>query len=166
MTWFKVCDTLWGHEKAHAAGLEAMGLWVLAGSRCGQQLSDGFVPDMVLPMLGGSVEIAQRLVDSGLWTRVQGGYRFHDWADNNPLREQVEARREADKQRKRAVRSDGGADSARTAHGFPDGTGRSKKETASPRTPPRIADLCHEHGRERASCPYCKVVPIQRPVTA
>lgn len=163
MTWFKVCDTLWGHDKVEVAGLEAMGLWVLAGSKCGQQLSNGFITDASVLKVGGTPELAERLVEAGLWLKVPGGYLFHDWEDNNPTREQVQTRREADKERKRRVRADGAADSGRTVAGFPVGSGSSSQikstrpgfQAPSARTqPPKLTELC-DHGRARSGCPFC-----------
>ncbi|HEY1178259.1 MAG TPA: hypothetical protein VGF17_19060 [Phytomonospora sp.] len=106
MPWFKVDDNLAFHAKAVAAGNAAMGLWVRAGSWCAQQLTDGFVPDHIAATLGRAVE-AQRLVDAGLWHREEGGYRFHEWADEGrqPTRAEVERRRRDDRTRKADARA-------------------------------------------------------------
>ena len=102
MAWFKVDDGLDEHPKALAAGVEAMGLWVLAGSYAGRNLTDGFVPKRVLNRWV-SAKRAHRLAlilkNSGLWDAdtVDGveGYRFHDWADRNPTRAQKAAEHRA-----------------------------------------------------------------------
>jgi hypothetical protein len=104
MTWFKVDDTLAFHRKAVAAGNAAMGLWVRAGSWCSQQLTDGFVPDDMIASLGNSGQ-AKRLVAAGLWERVDGGYRFWQWDERQPSREQVEQERNAARERMRRVRT-------------------------------------------------------------
>lgn len=107
MTWFKVDDTLAFHPKVMQAGNPAMGLWVRAGSWASQQLTDGYVPDDVARTLGSRAEIG-RLVDSGLWLPgVTGGFQFHQWNEGGrqPKRNDVEARREADRQRKAAARA-------------------------------------------------------------
>lgn len=166
MTWFKVCDTLWGHDKAEAAGLEAMGLWVLAGSKCGQQLTDGFVSHQSVAKCGGTPEIAARLVKAGLWVEVEGGYLFHDWTDNNPTRAEIEGRREADRLRKASARNPNGhrTESAGSHAGFPVGSGGSKNyqtkpgfraDSARTHQPPSIHALC-DHGKESGVCPWCK----------
>lgn len=94
MTWFKVDDTLAFHRKVVAAGVSAMGLWVRAGSWCAQTLTDGFVPEHMVPALAdGDVGLAGRLVEAGLWRRVKGGYTFHEWAERQPSRQSVEDRR-------------------------------------------------------------------------
>ena len=98
MTWFKVDDNLAHHPKVIAAGNAALGLWVRAGSWAAQQLTDGFVPDTVLPALGTKKQ-ADQLVAAGLWSRVLGGYVFHEWTERQPTRDEVETRRKRDRER-------------------------------------------------------------------
>lgn len=108
MTWFKVDDTLAFHHKVVAAGVSAMGLWVRAGSWCAQTLTDGFVPEHMVPALAdGDAGLAERLVEAKLWRRVKGGYAFHQWAERQPSRQSIEDRRavRADAGRKGGVRS-------------------------------------------------------------
>lgn len=100
MTWFKVDDTLHSHPKAAAASLAALGLWTVAGSWSGNHLTDGFVPDHMIPLLSrGQSELARELVAAGLWRRARGGYQFHQWAADedgtprNPTRSEATAGR-------------------------------------------------------------------------
>lgn len=58
------------------AGNEAMGLWVLAGSWCARHSPEGRIVREIMPLLGGSDELAARLVRAGLWRRVKGGYQM------------------------------------------------------------------------------------------
>lgn len=104
MPWFKVDDNLGFHHKVIAAGNPAMGLWVRAGAICAQQLMDGFVPDHMATTLGTRGQ-AQRLVAAGLWEAVQGGYRFHEWADRQPSKVSVEAERASAANRMRERRA-------------------------------------------------------------
>jgi hypothetical protein len=97
VTWFYVDDHLHDHRKARRAGTEAMGMWVLAGSWCADNLTDGFVPVDVAWRWGGGAEsterLAKQLVTAGLWedAEVDGevGWRFHDWSDVQKTRDQV-----------------------------------------------------------------------------
>ena len=100
MTWFKVDDGFHSHPKAFRAGTAALGLWVRAGSWAASQLTDGFVPAEVVRMYG-TTTMAKALVAAGLWTKVDGGYCFHQWADDGrqPTRQQVEAERAAARER-------------------------------------------------------------------
>lgn len=93
--WFRVCDTLYDHPKFYDASDAAVALWVRAGSWCMRNLTDGRVPAGMVARLG-SEEAAAELVKRGLWRRVRGGgYRFHDWAQYQPTRAQVEADRKS-----------------------------------------------------------------------
>lgn len=100
MTRFKVDDQFHSHPKVMATDPDALGLWVVAGSWCCAGLTDGFVPDYVLPrLLPGAVKLARKLVASGLWVRVDGGHQFHDWQEFNLSAEQ-EKKRKADNARR------------------------------------------------------------------
>lgn len=99
MPWFKVDDALAFHMKALAAGNPALGLWVRAGSWSMQQLSDGFVPASMVTALGGGHKDAKALTQAGLWHQVDGGFQFHDWAEYQPTRAEVEAERVATRER-------------------------------------------------------------------
>lgn len=104
MPWFKIDDNLAFHHKVVAAGNAAMGLWARAGSWCAQNLTDGFVPDHMLARLGTPSQV-EKLVRVGLWNRVEGGIEFHQWANRQPLRTQIEAEREASRTRMASVRA-------------------------------------------------------------
>lgn len=96
MVWFKVDDSLHSHPKAMVASLAAVGLWSVSGSWSGGHLTDGFIPDHMIPSLSrGQTELAEELVAAGLWRRCKGGYRFHQWHEDgdgtmrNPSKEEV-----------------------------------------------------------------------------
>lgn len=100
MTWFKVDDSLHSHPKVMAASLAAIGLWSVAGSWSSDHLTDGFIPDHMIPSLTrGQIELAKELITAGLWKRARGGYRFHQWAADgdgsvrNPTRDEAVAGR-------------------------------------------------------------------------
>lgn len=96
MTWFKVDDSFHSHPKVLATEPAALGLWVIAGSWSSDNLTEGFVPDHVLPrLLPDSAKLARALVTAGLWKRMQGGYTFHDWTDFNPTAEQEKRKKQA-----------------------------------------------------------------------
>lgn len=106
MPWFKVDDSFHAHPKVLATDADALGLWVVAGAWSSSHLTDGFVPDHALPrLLPDSATLARKLVAAGLWRKVRGGYRFHDWSSYNPESGTVLAEREAARERMRAVRA-------------------------------------------------------------
>lgn len=92
MPWFNVDDGFAFHQKSIRAGNAAIGLWVRSGSWCAQQLTDGFIPDDMVAVLGSAVQ-ANRLVNAGLWEKVAGGFQFHDWSDRQRSKEVVLADR-------------------------------------------------------------------------
>ena len=110
MAWFKVDDKLHSHKKSARAGAEAMGLWVLAGSWCADQLTDGFIPDYMVQRIDpNGLELGSRLVRANLWERATNdgddGFQFRDWAEYQPVKGDVEAKREDAKNRMRAARA-------------------------------------------------------------
>ena len=108
MTYFKVDDHFHSHPKILTLGLDAVGLWTLAGSWSGEQLTDGFIPVSLIARLGGSESTALALVDAGLWEHAPNGYQFHDWAAHNQTKAQVEESRElwrVKKEKQRAYRT-------------------------------------------------------------
>lgn len=118
MTWFRVDDQLHTHRKACRAGAEAMGLWVMCGSYASSPAcqGDGVLYDDEVERKAREIgirrwqEVAERLVTVGLWDRVAGGYRFHDWDHYREGGDAILARRRAkDRERKWRERN-GGAD--------------------------------------------------------
>lgn len=104
MPWFRVDDDFALHPKAVAAGNAALGLWVRAGAYAAQYLTEGYVPAGMLSVLGGKPKDARALVDAGLWLVVQGGWRFHQWEERQPTKEQVEKDRADAAERQRRAR--------------------------------------------------------------
>ncbi|MFC9769558.1 hypothetical protein [Rhodococcus jostii] len=51
---------------------------------------------------------AQALIDAGLWVRIaiadDDGWQFHDWENSQPVRNEVESRRESERKRKASWR--------------------------------------------------------------
>jgi len=94
MSWVKIDDRAPEHRKQLAAGAVASWLWVCGLAYANRQPArDGFVPTAVLPMLypiPGVAKQAERLVDAGLWERVDGGFQIHDYLDFQPSRTEVE----------------------------------------------------------------------------
>lgn len=102
MVWFTVDDLWHSHPKTAGLSLAARGLWVTAGSWCGQHLTDGKVPKKMLRVWAAPEKLARELVASGLWLEHDAShYQFHDWETYNQTREQALARRAADAARKR-----------------------------------------------------------------
>jgi hypothetical protein len=97
MTWFYVDDKFGESTKVkripRGQRLAAIGLWTMAGQWSAGQLTDGHVPTYMVDELGGSARLAATLVTCGLWEQTTDGYVFHDWADWQQTRVQVEKKR-------------------------------------------------------------------------
>ena len=137
MPWFKVDDSIHAHPKFIDLPMSAIGLWTIAGAWSAQFLTDGLVNDRQLRRLGGEQEDIDALVDAGLWDATPDGYQFHDWDDYQPTRDDVESKRESDRERKRRQRrnpsgrfAESQQESARSHGGTPSGvTPESQQES-------------------------------------
>ena len=110
MAWFKVDDGMHSHKKTRRAGVEAMGLWVVCGAWSADNLEDGFVPAYVADTFTTKArQYAKRLVVAGLWDEMtkdgDEGWVFHDWDAYQPMRDDVQAKRDAWRERQRKARS-------------------------------------------------------------
>jgi len=135
MAWVKLDDAFFRHDKARSAGKDGRALFVASLCYAADRRSDGFIADTHLGVLAAEAEVrpavAKRLVEVGLWERVEGGYHVHDYLDYQPSSDEVEQRR-----LKRAeAGSKGGTRAAQT---------RAKRQasatagaTAKPQQPPK-----------------------------
>lgn len=96
MPWGSVDDGLYDHPKLDALGsskLPCVGLYMLAISWSNRYLTDGFVPTSRVQKLGGTVALAEKLVQVGLFERAGEDYRVHDFHDFNDTAAAVRERR-------------------------------------------------------------------------
>jgi hypothetical protein len=98
MGWFKIDDQLFGHPKVLSIDprrrLAAIGLFTLAGSWSSAHLTDGVIPEQLVSSMQATRKQCESLVSAGLWDVHPQGYVFHDWADYNPTRAEVLAKRQ------------------------------------------------------------------------
>ncbi|MEV6908000.1 hypothetical protein [Amycolatopsis sp. NPDC051071] len=161
MAWFKVDDSLHSHVKAMRAGVEAMGLWVLAGSWAADQLTDGWVPSYAAQRLAANAEVlASRLVAAGLWhvgsNNGEDGWWFHEWCDRQPTRDEVMDRR----QKRSDAGRKGGQRSGQARRGAPEATTQAtdeanasasaQAETKQKRTPSRPVPSLNTSSNQRS----------------
>lgn len=174
MPWFPVDDSFHSHPKVLATSPAALGLWVVAGSWSNSHLTDGRVPDHVLPLLlPGAAKLAGELVTTGLWKRTRGGYVFHDWLEWGSKRTAAQVR---DLRAKRAVAGRKGGLASGKTRSKP----RSKPEANAsqvlepkpfqeiPPNPPspngdRGKRGCARHQRPRTGCPDCAIRTAKQP---
>lgn len=94
MGWVRIDDQAPRNRKLIKAGPSACWLWVCGIAHCQAQLSDGFIAEEVLPMIGvlGAArcrQLAETLIGVGLFDRVDGGYQIHDYHDHNWTKEEA-----------------------------------------------------------------------------
>src|SRR5579883_608603 len=104
--WVKIDDNLMEHPKMIAIGIQGRALWLAGLCYANQQMTDGFLPDFMIPTLAaraGVTDVESTLScmttvylgqKSPVWYRADGGYRIHDYADFQPSAEDVRAIRE------------------------------------------------------------------------
>jgi len=97
VAWVKWTDDAAFHPKLMRVGLAGTGLFVKGLSACALYGTDGFIEDAWVQAQvnrpGEDSELPGRLVDAGLWERVDGGYEVHDYLDYNLSQAQFRALR-------------------------------------------------------------------------
>lgn len=89
MAWFNADDKMHSHPKMRAAGLEAIGLWTLAGTYCTDYLTDGAVPDWFVDSWPRGKQLALKLVKADLWESTDEGWQFLSWSEYQRTKAQV-----------------------------------------------------------------------------
>ena len=154
MPWFKVDDKLHSHVKAARAGVEALGLWTVAGSWCMDQLTNGFVPDYIAARLDPKYKRhAQALVRAGLWHEAEQdgdtGWNFHDWDEYQPTKDAVQEERRKARERMAKRRgsssdvranADGTSDAVRLPRPDPTRPDHKERSSNAPSPPPAAGE--------------------------
>ncbi len=139
MTWMRIDDQFPDHPKVMAAGPLAGWLFVCGLGYCARQLTDGFIPEAQVRKLAdlkNAGREAQRLVDAGLWERVDGGYQVHDYLDYQPSAEKVLGDRSAAQERMRRRRSENVRPNIERSSHSPTPTRPVNEGSNEPSTPP------------------------------
>jgi hypothetical protein len=109
-------DELIDHTKVFLAGQRlgpdgpaiALGFYALLIMWSNRHLSDGQIPIVTLTNfrhVRRPLAVAEALVHAGLLEASEGGFRIHDFGDHNPSAREIKAKRQADRNRKRAERA-------------------------------------------------------------
>ncbi len=121
MTWVRLDDKRAMHPKFRNSGFALRGLDEAAICQSAHDETDGVITDELLELIGffhGLIpkavhKLALGLCDLERWERKDGGYEIRDFLVYNPSRADLEAKREADRNRKRRQ-----TDSTRIPDGF------------------------------------------------
>lgn len=163
-TWVKVYNSLPSHPKYLLAGDRAGWLAICGLCYSNEHLTDGFIPQHVLPVVAPGVrrpeELAQRLVIAGLWHEVDGGWQIHGYEEHQRSADEVRERRAADSARKAKQRSNESpqnvrADSARNPVGVRSLDVEGRKQKAEKTETPLRADAldCFAYWQEKCGHP-------------
>lgn len=149
MPWGRLDDGLYDHPKLDLLGrdrLPGVGLWSLAISWSNRRLTDGFVPNDRIRLLGGTRALAEKLVVAELFEVADGGYQVHDFLEFNDSKAVIEARRAEDAARKRRKRHGGHDEDSATDSDMDSGT---ESGRTPPRTPPGTPGGTRARPRDR-----------------
>lgn len=96
MAWTRIDDSFYENIKVQKAGPIATHLYVSALIYSNKFMTDGFISEEIIPVIAprsfvknSKREIA-KLLESGLWHKVEGGYQINDFLDFNKSREEIE----------------------------------------------------------------------------
>lgn len=134
-------DGWYDHPHFLELSLDALGLWSVGKTYCSKHLTDGKIPASIVRRYGRKGQVAAtELVKAGRWTRlVNGDYEHVGYLDHNASKEEVEARKEAQRLAKSESGRKGGLNS-----------GRSRREAAASSKPPSRTEAAAEAGLEGA----------------
>jgi hypothetical protein len=120
MPYFAIDDHWWAHDKTVQMSDGAQALWARAGSWAAGQLTDGYIPDHVLPLLRAKPRHVSELNKLNLWTKTDGGHTFQGWSEHQQTKSDVENMRKANRERQRRYRA-AKAESNGVSNGVTDG---------------------------------------------
>jgi hypothetical protein len=159
VAWVRVEDHFDEHPKFQKVGPLAAGLWLAGLAYCNRNLTDGFIPEARVRAMvtwhddtKEGYEAIDRLVQAGLWERMEDGYLVHDFRKYQPLKKQVLAERS----RSQAAKSLGGRVRASRA-GRDHGRFTSRPPADAPAAPPADAPA--------TTSPVPVPVPVPKPDT-
>lgn len=115
MPWVRFDDSSPDNPNIDQLSDGAFRLWFNAICYSNRNLTDGFVPATRIPRLTPHYKAQHmaELVNSGRWHKEQDGIRIHGYLDYQPSSEQINERREYERQKKQNQRHKGTAATAR-----------------------------------------------------
>lgn len=91
MAWLKIETAVARHPKLVKAGPSSSWLWICGLAYCQGSETDGFISQEALKYLGvpNAGRFVHRLITVGLWEKVPGGWRVHDYLEHNLSKDQI-----------------------------------------------------------------------------
>ena len=88
--------SFWTNPKVRAAGKDAAFLYIAGNGFCNEYLTDGFISDADIETVAFNAfmrspkKAVEALMVAGLWDRVRGGYKIHDYLKYNKSKKEIE----------------------------------------------------------------------------
>ncbi len=102
----RIHGTITWHRKTLAATDAALGVWVRLLGHCAEHLTDGFVPEATARAVSArSPKALASLLQAGLISETSGGFQLANYLEHNASRSQIEAGREATRNRVKRSRN-------------------------------------------------------------
>lgn len=101
MAWTRIDDNFKNNLKVRKAGGDGVLLYLYGLIHCNTNLTDGYIDEVYLPQLYADAfckrqkATLNKLLEVGLWIKVDGGYQVNDFLEYNLTKEEVEKRRKA-----------------------------------------------------------------------
>ena len=103
MGWVRLDDNFADHPKVIGLSDTAFRLYIEALCYSNRQLTDGYIP-MAVYLKMSKNDDADYLIEAGLWEEVPSGYAIRSYDEYQPLRENIEQKREQARERLRRFR--------------------------------------------------------------
>jgi len=150
MAWVRIDDKFTEHPKLVQAGPLGVAMQIAALCYANRHLTDGELPANIVarfmptvcydPETGEEItwrDVADRLVEIGIWHKTDGGYLIHDYLEYQPSKADVEAERAAARERMARIRSKRKANTSRSSD---DVRANTERSSPSPNPNPNIDD--------------------------
>src|SRR5690606_10602525 len=150
MAWVRIDDHFTEHPKLVQAGPLGVAMQIAALCYANRHLTDGELPANIVARFMPTVcydhetgeeitwrDVADRLVEIGIWHKTESGYVIHDYLEYQPSKADVEAGRAAARERMARIRSKRKANQSRSSD---DVRANTERSSPSPNPNPNIED--------------------------
>ena len=106
MTWIKLDDSFADHPKVAGLSDRAFRVHITGLLYCGKYLTDGVIPRSVANKfcINNASNLIKKLVESGLWKPVEGGFEINDYLKYQTSKAQAEMEKETNRLRAQKAR--------------------------------------------------------------
>lgn len=107
MTWIKLDDSFADHPKVADLSDRAFRVHISALLYCGKYLTDGVIPRSIANKfcINNASQTIQKLIENGLWKRIEGGYEINDYLKYQTSKAQAEMEKENNRLRAAKARA-------------------------------------------------------------